>query len=120
MNKRKKLTTDEAAKAMIDGMNCIGPDGRHYRWDKGHFWGKMKDSTVWRQVEGLREGEWTIKKEPIKYSVDVWLSEDQPKPGFSRGAILPFLFGSSTLDWSKTEDATCEYKFRVTVEEVVE
>lgn len=64
----------------------------------------------------------TEYKEPVKYSVDIWLDTNKPKPGGRCKSFFPFiyLFGEGARYWSRERDTACTHKFRITVEEVVE
>ena len=113
-----QLDWKTAAKAMIDGHICIDLTGDEWRWNesRGQFEWSIPSSDVWEACDITKNGPYTIKKEPVKYSVDVWFTET-PKADADAVFFMHYLFGRN-IGWSAAPSEACNQKYRITVEEV--
>ena len=119
----KKLTWQEAAKHMIDGQICLDGDSTEWRFSLGIFQYRPKNFVNWNPFDiTTRKGDtFTIKQQPVKYSVDVWLSEKPNKNGGP--TIVTHLLGDSFTSWGKKpleEDENFYKQYKITVEEVTD
>ncbi len=60
-------------------------------------------------------GEWTVKEEPIKYSVDVWT---QCSPSANKSIHIGTYILGDYGSWSSIKGEGCTRHLRITVEEV--
>ena len=111
-----KLTWKTAAKAMLDGEICVDKHGDKWKWDTQNFVYFNYPDSIWQRGDVERYGPYTIKKEPVKYSVDVWFTET-PKADADAVFFMHYLFGRN-IGWSAAPSEACNQKYRITVEEV--
>lgn len=132
----KYITTSEAAKTMIDGRVCEHW-GSDFRWNLDKFERFDEANRFWTMVTVIPQSDkWTIKKDPLKYSIDIWLDTDTCAPEFDavsrKNSLARFLLG--TTRWSRTgklivspgmvtrevKTGRFTHRFRITVERIDE
>lgn len=116
----KKLTHEEAREILLKGgmVNAFCQRGfvELIQFDNARLC-PMNSKKRFVDIESYNY--FTEYKEPVKYSVDIWLDTNNPKPGGGY-CITNYLFGAGMHYWSEKRTDTCTHKFRIIVEEVAE
>lgn len=114
-----ELDYKEAAKAMIDGEICVDKDGSKWRYNdkKGAFEYNDKEAGWLRYNPNQHLEPFTIKKKPVKYSVDVWLEREPQKK--KDADYLGYYLTGMNFSWSR-EPTPGHKQYRITVEEIEE
>ena len=112
----KKLSWQEAAKLMIDGATCIDQYGYEWGFD-GSFY--FMDGDGDERGAEIQEHTFTLKPEPIKYSVDVWLGRT-PESVNTGSSLTKYLLGQPAPSWDREKNEYNKHmkKYRITIEEV--
>ena len=105
------MNLNEALKAAIDG-HKVELDNQIINFNGVYFVNQYGDEAI-RCVSD----DWKIVREPVKYSVDVWL-DGRPRVFFNSIDLDDFLFGEA-IKWASLKFRGSK-KYRVTVEEVTE
>jgi len=114
--KMKTLDFKEAILAMLDGKIVKDPEGDLWKFEEKNF--KFQDDDVaWYRCEISDFGPYTIIKEPVKYSVELYLY-NKPEPD-TKANTLSNRIGLISM-WSSTQTIACHTKYRITVEEIEE
>jgi hypothetical protein len=112
------MNLKEALKAAIDGKEIRLPTwvcDDFVRWNLYYFVDNRGGS--WRCLkEDMDSTNWEIFKEPLKYIVDVWLS-NVPTPKSFNDTLSGYLFGR--IGWDRKPFGESK-KYKITVEGVVE
>lgn len=116
----KKLTPAEVKKILLNGgkVNAFCQKGfvELIQFDNDRLC-PMDNNEKFVDIESYSY--FTEYKEPVKYSVDIWLDTNKPKPGGCYN-ITDYLFGAGMGYWKGERTTTCTHKFRITVEEVAD